>query len=144
MISYFDYMSTFASISLGYPPRPTGNLAQKLMESLLCLRIQCMWKLVCAFSRSGVSASPSPLELLHSSPAGLQSQMLWRQLLLMPEPQARWPASGIKNLTPLGELPWYNYFPVVICPSGGYRIWLYHKSALPNCLILASLSLLVK
>ena len=36
----------------------------------------------------GVSVSPSPVEFLQSSTAGLQSQILWGLQLLLPGPQA--------------------------------------------------------
>ena len=42
---------------------------------------------LCAPSKSGVSVSLSPVELLHSGPNGLQRQMLWWFFFLMLDPQ---------------------------------------------------------
>ena len=42
---------------------------------------------LCAPSKSGVSVSPSPVELLHSSPANLQGSVLWEFFHLMPDSQ---------------------------------------------------------
>ena len=58
---------------------------------------------LCAPSKSEVSVSPSPVELLHSCPAGLQSQMLWGLLLLMSDPQAGELDVELRSLTPVGE-----------------------------------------
>ena len=54
-------------------------------------------------SSSSKSGVPSPLELLHLCPSGLQSLMLWRLLLPVPEPQAAQPNVGLRTLTPVGE-----------------------------------------
>ena len=72
------------------------------MESLLCAGTSAC-EILCASSKSGVFVSPSPVELLHSSPTGLQSQMLWGFLLLMPDPQDGEPNMGLRTLTPVGE-----------------------------------------
>jgi len=50
-------------------------------------------------SKSGVSISPSPAEFLWSDPAGLQSQILWELLLLLPDSVAGKPAMGLRNFT---------------------------------------------
>ena len=65
--------------------------------------------------------SPSRVELLHSIPAGLESQELWGLLLLRPDPQAGEPDVGLRILTPVGEPLPYNYFPV--CWSPTWRVW---------------------
>ena len=70
--------------------------------------------------KSGVFVSPSLVELLHTSPAGLQCQML--QGLLLPTPQAWEPDMGLVNLTPVGESLLYSYFLVCRLPTGGYGI----------------------
>ena len=57
--------------------------------------------------------SLSPVELLYSSPTGFHSQMLWAFLLLI---QA-W--CGTQN-SPVGELLWYNCFPVCELPTQGF------------------------
>ena len=51
------------------------------------------------------SVSPSPADLLHSSPTGLQSQMLWGLLLFMPDPPEGDPDMGLRILTSVGTLP---------------------------------------
>ena len=62
------------------------SLAQAPPESLPCPESQCCG-ISCVPSSSGVSVSPSPEQLLHSSSAGLQSHMLWGLLLPMPDPR---------------------------------------------------------
>ena len=61
------------------------GLAQAPLKSLLLL-----WVLVyirpCVHPLRVDSVSPSSVELLQSSPNGLQSQILWGLLLLMPDP----------------------------------------------------------
>lgn len=49
----------------------------------LCLSLEhSACENLCVLSKSGFSLSPGPAELLHSSPTGLQSYMLWGLLLL--------------------------------------------------------------
>ena len=67
-----------------------------------------------------VCAPSSPVELLRSSPAGLQSQMLWGLLLRMPDPQAGEPDGELRTLTPVGELLLYNYSPVCFYGLGSF------------------------
>ena len=57
----------------------------------------------CVRPPRGPSVSLSPEELLHSSPAGLESQVLWGLHLLMPDPQAGEPDVGLQTLTHMGE-----------------------------------------
>ena len=80
-----------------------------------------MHKTLCVPSKSGVSVSPSPVEILQSSPAGLQSQNRWGLLLLLLGQQPGKPGVGLRTFTPLGELLWYNCFPV--CGSPTWRVW---------------------
>lgn len=77
---------------------------------------------------------PSLVELLCSSPAGFQSQMLWGPLLLMLDPQAGEPDMAFA--TPL----WYNLCDIIIfqlvgCLPSFYGIWLYCKST-PSTILL--------
>ena len=58
---------------------------------------------LCVPFKSGVSVSPSPMELLYTNPTGLNCQMLWEFLLLMPGPQEQGPHMGLRTLTPVGE-----------------------------------------
>ena len=76
---------------------------------------------LCVPSKSRVSVASSRAELLHSSPAGLQSQMLWGFLLRMPDPQAGDPDMGLRTLTLVGKPLQYNYFPV--CGSPTQWVW---------------------
>ena len=91
------------------------------MRSLLFHLGPGMHKSLCAPSKSGVSLSPSPVESLQSNPIGLQSQMLWRLLLLTPEPQAVEPDVRLRTFTPVVKPLWYNYFPV--CRSPTQQVW---------------------
>ena len=78
--------ATFTPVFPGYPPRTAvgfdlgscGDLALPwdLMHVKLCMRLL----------RMGVSVSPSPVELLHTSPTGLQCQMLQGLFLPVPDP----------------------------------------------------------
>ena len=75
---------------------------------------------LCVPSNSGVSVSPSPVEVLQSNPTGLQSQILWGLLFPLLGPQAGKPDIGLRTFTSVGEL-WYNCFPV--CGSPTQRVW---------------------
>ena len=66
---------------------------------------------LCVPSKSGVSVSPSPVEVLQSNPASLQSLILWEFLLLLPDPQVGKPDIGLSSFTPVGGLLWYNCSP---------------------------------
>ena len=57
---------------------------------------------LCVPFKSGVSISLSPVELLHTSTTGLQCQMLWRFLLLIPDSQSWLPDVGLRTLPPVG------------------------------------------
>ena len=94
------------------------------------------------FFRNGVSISPSPVELLHTSPAGLQSQVLLGLLLPVPDPEEWEPDMGLRTLTPAGESLWYSYFPVCWLPT--WWLWgcLYHVIAPPTILMWPPLCLL--
>ena len=71
------------STSLGGPPRPAGRLAPGSCEVSAFGLGPSTGETFCVPSKSGVSVSPSPMELLQSSPAGLQNQILWGLLLPM-------------------------------------------------------------
>ena len=57
---------------------------------------------LCAPFQNGISVSPSPVELLHTSPTGLRCQMLWGLFLPIPDPQMWGPEVGLRTLTPVG------------------------------------------
>ena len=62
----------------------------------------CAQKTLCVPTKSGVSVSLSPVELLQSSSYGLQSQMLWGLLLPIPDPKTGEPNMGLRILTYVG------------------------------------------
>ena len=86
---------TFASFPHNKPPSPlvfTGDPPRTAVRSDSdCYRVSAFpWdpvhmKAYVHLSRMGVSVSLSPMELLHTSPTGLQFQML-QGLLPMPDP----------------------------------------------------------
>ena len=122
---------------------PHVDLAQASVESLLCAGSQCMWNPVCALQ--GWNLFPSPVALLHSSLAGLQSQVLWGLPLPMPDPQSGEPDVRLRALTPVGELLQYNYFPV--CGSPTWWVWdlfILWKCCSYHFVVASSLSLDVK
>ena len=120
------------------PPAPQETLqdlqvglAQAPMESLFCPGSQCTWKLVCVLKEWSL-CFPRSLQLLHSSLTGLQSQILWGLLLLMPDLQPVEHDVGAQN-----SLLWENLYNVTIflfvgCPTGRYEIWWYQESAPPT------------
>ena len=75
---------------------------------------------LCAPSKSGVSVSPSPVELLHSCSTGLQSQMLSRFFLLMSDPQT--------------VLEGYFYVGTPLCSLRGINIFWYEGCFKYGCL----------
>ena len=76
---------------------------------------------LCAPSKSGVSVSPSPVEVLQSNPASLQSLILWEFLLPLLDPQIGNPDVELRTFTPVGGLLWYNCSPV--CESSTQQLW---------------------
>ena len=60
-------------------------------------------KVLCVPFQNGVSISPSPVELLCTSPIGLQCQMLQGLFLPVPDPHMGEFDVGHKTLTPVGE-----------------------------------------
>ena len=85
-------------------------------------------KNLCVPSKNGVSASPSPRELLHTSRTGLQWQILLGLFLPVPDPHTWGFDVGLRTLTPVGESLWYSYFPV--CESshlGGMGLLISHN-----------------
>ena len=72
-------------------------------------------------SKSGVSVFPSPVKVLQSNPASLQSLILCEFLLLLRNPQVGKPDMGLRTFTPVCGLLWYNCSPV--CESPTQRLW---------------------
>ena len=58
---------------------------------------------VCVPFKNGVSIPPSPMELLHTIPTGLQFQVLWGLFLPMPDPWVWGLDVGLRTLTPVDE-----------------------------------------
>ena len=85
---------------------PQVGLAWHLCNHCVAFNLSALETLhaLCVPSKSGVSVSPRPVELLQSSPAGLQSQMLWALLLPLPGPEAGETNVGLRILTPVGDL----------------------------------------
>ena len=73
--------------SSGDPPRLAGKSGPGSYEVIAFALGPGMHETLFAPSKSGDSASSSPVELLQSSLPGLQRQMLWGILLLMPDPR---------------------------------------------------------
>ena len=76
----------------------------------------CMLDLVGALQEWSFCFS-SPVEFLQSNPAGLQNHNLWGLFLLLPGPKPAKPDMEIKTFTLMGELLWYQYFPVYESPT---------------------------
>ena len=79
-----------------------SGLTQIPMEPLLFPGTRAHESL-CAPFKNGVSVSPSLVELLCTSPTGLQCQTLWGLFLPMPDPQLWGLDVGLRTLTPVGE-----------------------------------------
>ena len=70
----------------------------------LCFALgPCIHKSLHVPFKNGVSISPNPVELLCTSPTGLECQILWELFLSMPDPQVWAPDVGLRILTPIGE-----------------------------------------
>ena len=76
---------------------------------------------LCVPSKSGVSVSSSPVEVLQSNPGSLQSLILWEFLLPLPDPQIGKSDVGLRTFTPVGGLLWYKCSPV--CESPTQQLW---------------------
>ena len=127
--------------SPGDSPRPTGRSGPGSYEVTAFSLALGAHMTLCAPSKSGVSVYSSPVELLCLSPTGLQSQMLWGLLLLMPDPWAWEPDMRLRTLTPVGDFLWYNCSPVSSFPPGWYEIWLYCVSLPLYCWLSSFMSL---
>ena len=72
------------------------------LEPLLCPGTHARESLCVPF-KNGVSVSPRPVELLHTSPTGLQCQMLQGLFLPVPDPHTWQFDVGLRTLTLVGE-----------------------------------------
>ena len=93
------------SVSHSHPPAFTYSLSHCFMCALQ------EWSL----------CFPSPVKVLKSNPASLQSPISWEFLLLLPDPQVGKPDLGLRTFTPVGGILWYNCSPV--CESPTQWLW---------------------
>ena len=109
LISLFPERTT-TTPHLWDPPRPTGRSNPDFYAVFAFILGPGTCETFCVPTKSGVFASPSPVELLQSSPTSHWSQMLWRD-----SPRVRpwgWePDMGLRTLTFVGEILRYNYSP---------------------------------
>ena len=101
------------------------------IQLLLCPRSQGLWILVCSFQVWNLLFPQVLLEILHSSPAGLQTQCFG-------DSSSRCQALrlGILIWGSGLSLLWENLCHIIILkfvgyPPGGYVTWVCHKSASP-------------
>lgn len=143
---HLQFPSSTVSHSQPLPPWETlqcllVGLAKILMESLLCPGTRAC-EIMYAPSKSGVSFSHSPVELLHLSPAGLQCSGCFS---FQHRPQAGEPDVGFGTLISVGDPQQYSYFPVSGSPT--YRVWdllISHEYTSYHLIVASSLSLDVK
>ena len=116
------------AVSHSYPPPLQETLhhwqiglVQSPMASLLLPLGPNVHTTLCVPSKSGVSVSPRPVEVLQSNSASLQSLILWEFLLPLLDPQVGKPDVGLRTFTPVGRLLWHNCSPV--CDSSTQRLW---------------------
>ena len=95
--------ATFTPVFPGCPPRTAVRFDPDSLGNF-ALPWDSVYVNVCVhLLRTGVSFSPSPLELLHTSPTGLQCQILWGLFLPVPDPYMWEFDVGLRTLTPVGE-----------------------------------------
>ena len=99
---------------------------------------------LCVPSKSGVFVSPSPVKVLQSNPARLQSLILWGFLLPLPDPQVGKP----DNVGSEHALRWVDFCGIIVLqfvnhPPSGYGVWFYCDCALPTVSLWLLLCLLM-
>ena len=87
-------------------------------------------------SKTGVSVSPSPAEVLWSNPTGLHGQIPGDSQSLLLDPQAEKPDMGFRTFTTVGER--FCYYCSPICGSPPQWVWNLILSWLPPSTISAS------
>ena len=97
------------------------GLVQSPMGSLLLPLGPQAHTTLCVPSKSGVSVSPSPVEVLQSNPASLQSLILQEFLLPLPDPQVWKPDVRLRTFTAVGGLLWYKCS--LVCESPTQQLW---------------------
>ena len=95
-----------ATVTPCFPRRSSKNCSQVQPRFLwrLCFALgPSTHESLCVPFKNGVSVSPSPVELLHTSPTGLQCHILLGLLLTVPDPHTWEFDVGLRALTPVGE-----------------------------------------
>ena len=87
---------------------------------------------LCVPFKNGVSISPSPMELMHTIPTGLQCQILWGLFLPVLDPHTWEFDVGLRTLIPVGESLSVNQlvFSLWSFPPGRYGVVYIMKSPL--------------
>ena len=136
--SHFWNGSLQASLSSLLPPQCTRpNLCRLVWpEFLWSHEDPSAHETLCASSKSGGSVSPSPVELLHWSPTGHQSQLLWG--LLLPQSLRLGSWTWGSELLVLWKTLYKFIFQFVHWPLSRNGICLYCESAPCYCIVGAS------
>ena len=95
---------------------------------------------------TGLYECPLRVELLffpvlQSNPADLESQMFWRLLLPLTDPQVGEPDVRLRTFIPVAEPPQYNYFPMCGFPTQQVLDLILSQLHPSYCLVMGSLSL---
>ena len=90
----------------------------------------CVWDLVCALQEYSFHF-PQSCEIPVITSCWLSKAGSLVSPLLLLDPQAGKPNTGLRNLTPLRELLRYNCFLVCGLYTGGYETWFYRSLAPP-------------
>ena len=107
----------WATVTPCFPRRSSKSCSQvqpRFLWSLCFAPGPSALESLCVSFKNGVSISPSPVELLCTSPTGLHCQMLWGLFLSVSDPQAWRLDMGLRTLTPVVESLWTSYFPVPV------------------------------
>ena len=112
----------------GNSPRITGRANPDSCESFCFVLRPSAHENLCVPFKSGVCISPRPVELLSTSSAGPQYQMLRGLLLPMPDPQAGEPDMGSEL-----SLPWVSLCDIVTFQSVIHLLDGYEVAYMGNC-----------
>ena len=123
----------------GWPTLPQETLqhyqVQSPVESLLSSSWSWYrWDFVCAPPKTGVSVSPSPMEVLQSNTPGLQDQIPWTKGFPV---LCQIPRLGSMTWGSEPSQQWENFFGIIVLqfvghPPGGHGIWFYRNCAPPT------------
>ena len=125
----------------GDSPRPAGRSGLGSYHITAFTLSPGACESLCVQFKSEVSISLSPVGLLKLSPAGLQSQILWGLIFLVPDPWVGEPHMGSLSLL------WENLCDIIILyfvshPPDKYEIWVYCKFVPhPRLIVVPSLCL---